>query len=195
MTLRIDSPKKIPSHLIYEMDEGKPIYYRWYKEFLNENEQNEETMPESSLQAWLKSHLAYLMITIYQQFKGYVVTAGEQGLSLKKKTWRGVDVAIFNRNNFVLNNEFAKLPPDYIIEINIKGYYESKEAMERDFTRKNQQLLEFGVKKVIWIFTDSQAVISITKEGETAYGWKDEVPVMAGVSFCVQALIDKYYEE
>ncbi len=195
MTLKVETPKKIPHHLIFEMDEGKPIYYRWYKEYLNGNENYEETMPGGSLQAWLKGQIAFLISFFLQDNKIYVVTLGEQGLSLKKKSWRGADIAIFKKDNFQLNNEFAKLPPEIVIEINIKGYYETQEKALADYERKNAQLLEFGVQKIIWIFTEPRQITVLTKSSRVNYDWDATVPVMEGVEFNAQALIDKFEEE
>lgn len=195
MTLKARSPKKIPRHLIYEMDEGKPVYYKWYKENLNGNEKHEETIPESNLQVWLKSQLSFLLMFFLKDNKNYVVTVGEQGLSFKKKSWRGADIAIFRRENFQLTKEFAKLPPEIVIEINIKGYYDTQEKALADYERKNAQLFEFGVKKIIWIFTEPQHITVLTPTERKNYGWPDTVPVLEDVTFNVQALIDKFEKE
>jgi hypothetical protein len=195
MTLKVETPKKIPRHLIYEMDEGRPIYYRWYKEYLNGNENYEETMPDSSLQSWLKNQISFLITFFLQGNKNYVVTVGEQGLSLKKKSWRGADIAIFKRENFQLTPEFAKLPPEVVIEINIKGYYETQEKALADYERKNAQLLEFGVQKIIWIFTEPRQITVLTKSGRENFNWNESISVMDGIEFNAQALIDQFEEE
>ena len=196
MTVKTVDLAKIPDHLIYEMDEGQPIYYKGYKDYFNLNgtKQNEETMPDSSLQAWLKIHLSALLIAMLLKNPSYVVTGGEQGLSLKKKSWRGADVAIFHRKNFILDNKYSKKPPEIVIEINIKGDFSSNDKIHEYFERKNSQLLEFGVKKIIWLFTETEFIMSLTKDGEEHFKWNDDIPVMEGVSFNVQKLIDKFNE-
>jgi hypothetical protein len=45
--------EKVPSTLIYEMDEGKPIYYRGYKDVLNKTKTLEQIMGTSILQSLL----------------------------------------------------------------------------------------------------------------------------------------------
>ncbi len=192
MTVKTGSIQKIPEYLIYEMDEGKPIFYKGYKEYMNGNQNYEEHMPDSNLQAWLKIHLSALLISLFKKDKSYVITGGEQGLSLKKKTWRGADVAIFKKSNFILNTEYAKKPPEVVIEINVKGHYDSDEKMLLDFERKNAQLLEFGVKKIIWIFTETKFIMSLTKDGKTHHKWNDDIPVMSGFSFNLQKMIDEF---
>ena len=47
--------RKIPEYLIYEMDEGKPIYYRGYKEYLQGQRALEEIMSSSYIQSFLVS--------------------------------------------------------------------------------------------------------------------------------------------
>ena len=176
------------------MDEGVPIYYKGYKEYLNGNQNFEQTMPDSNLQAWLKGRLYLFISLLFQKNKNIVVTVGEQGLSLKKRSWRGADIAIFKKSNFDLVPEYSKKPPEVVIEINIKGDYDSDEKMLRDYERKNAQLLEFGVKKIIWIFTETQFIVSVTNEGKKNYEWNDDVPVFKDISFNVQKVVDSFYE-
>ena len=57
MTFEKKNLKVIPSRFIYEMDEGKPIYYKGTKAYLEEKTQNEEPMPDSNFQAWLKGKI------------------------------------------------------------------------------------------------------------------------------------------
>ena len=192
MTIHTGAIKeRIPSEFIYEMDEGKPILYRWAVED-SKNKKAEKPMPESSLQAWLKAELAFLIKLFFRGNKKYVVTAGEQGLSLKKNSWRGADIAIFQRKNFELTPTFAGSPPDIVIEINIKGYYDSPEKKEKDFKKKNAQLLQFGVKKIIWLFTEEKQVALITKDGSRPQAWDKKVEVMEGFSFCPKDVIDGF---
>ena len=195
MTIKTGTIQSIPKHLIYEMDEGKPIYYKGYKEYLNGNLNYEETMPDSNLQSWLKAQLLALLISFFYHDKSIVITGGKQGLSLKKKTWRGADVAVFKKSNFVLNTEYSKKPPEVVIEINVKGHYDSDEKMLHDFERKNAQLLKFGVKKIIWIFTETKFIMSLTNEGKTHHKWDEEIPVMNDFSFNIQKMIDEFNNE
>ncbi|MEK7256989.1 MAG: hypothetical protein AAB316_19700, partial [Bacteroidota bacterium] len=169
-------------------------YYKWYKEELYDNYQNnEETMPDSSIQALLKGELFAFLRAIFSRSL-FTITVGEQGLHLKKKSWRGADIAIFKRENFILDNKFAKLPPEIIVEINIKGYYETQEQAFKYFERKNNQLFAFGVKKIIWVFTESKSVQVVTPQGSQDFDWDEDVEVMEGVRFNVQALIDGYFQ-
>ena len=48
---------KVPTHLIYEIWDGKPIYYKGYKKVLNKPENHERVMGCSSLQSEIISYL------------------------------------------------------------------------------------------------------------------------------------------
>lgn len=47
------STQTIPDILIYEMDDGQPIYYRGYKDYLKNKKQLEQIMGSSYLQGVL----------------------------------------------------------------------------------------------------------------------------------------------
>ncbi len=74
----------IPDYLIYEMDEGKPIYYRGYKTVLKGEKTPEEIMGSSYFQSTLIELIKdYLKI---QLGKKYFILASELGLLFKKKS-------------------------------------------------------------------------------------------------------------
>ncbi len=160
MTTRAQSKlREIPEYLIYEMDEGKPIYYRGYEDVLAGRKAPEAIMGESTLQSWLKTQIIVFLSKVLDENR-HVSVAGELGLLLSKKTFRAADISIFTKENFHLSNEYAKLPPEIVIEIDTKAHIEEKEhpAMHY-FHRKTQQLFDFGVQRVIWIFTADQKVM------------------------------------
>ena len=70
--------QNIPSELIYEMDNGTPIYYRGYKDFLNGSKQLDELMGSSFLQSDIITQLVILLgINLSKKFK---VLTNEVGL-------------------------------------------------------------------------------------------------------------------
>ena len=52
--------QKTPDFLIYEMSEGKAIYYKGYKDYLNGIKQLDELRASSKIQAFLVSELVFL---------------------------------------------------------------------------------------------------------------------------------------
>lgn len=50
---RTKKEKPVPEYLIYEMDEGTPIYYRGYKDVLNKKKTLEQIMGSSAFNQFL----------------------------------------------------------------------------------------------------------------------------------------------
>lgn len=59
--------KKIPDALIYEVMDGKPIYYRGYKEVLSGKKSIEDIMASSTLQAFI---ITYLLKVLLRNLEG-----------------------------------------------------------------------------------------------------------------------------
>lgn len=57
---------------------------------------------------------------------------------------------------------------------------------------KTNQLFDFGVKKVIWILTDSKKVKVLTPSSRPAtFEWNADIPVIEEVKVNIQQLIDQ----
>lgn len=182
--------QEIPSYLIYEMDDGQPIYYKGYREVLSGEKDFEAIMADSTLQAWLKGELFALIKMLLTT--GYIPTVGEQGLQLGKSKWRAADIAIFKKENFVLSNQYSAKAPEIAIEIDTKADLDSTGAAIQYYQRKNKQLFEFGVKKIIWIFTEIQTVQVLDINGENQeFNWSEDIEVMEGVSFNLQRIMEQ----
>ena len=88
--------------------------------------------------------------------------------------------------------------PSYLIyemddgkPIYYKGYKEVL-AGTKDFDRKNRQLFEFGVKKIIWIFTEVQMIkVLVPGEDMQHFEWEEDIIVMEGVLFNLQKIMDQ----
>ncbi len=189
MTTKAQS-KIIPEYLIYEMDSGKPIYYHGYQDVLDGKKSLEEIMADGNLQALLKG----LIITLLNNLlpKKFIATVGEQGLSLAKKSWRAADIAIFKKKNFVFTTEYSKLPPEVVIEIDTKAHIEAGKTDVNYYNRKTQQLLDFGVKKVIWIFTGEQKIMVAEADQDwITSNWDKTIAIMDNIAINIQEIIDE----
>lgn len=182
--------RSLLDRLVYEVVDGKPIYYKGYREVLNGNKTLEEVMGDSTLQAWLKARLSALLINQLID-SGYEITSGEQGLQLAKKHQRGADIAIFRAKDLVLDKHFSKRPPEIVIEIDISADTEDASEMEYIF-RKVADYFAFGIKKVIWIFTDSrQVMIASPEQPAETVTWDNDVEVLGGATFNISAMLAK----
>lgn len=178
----------VPEQLIYEVVGGEPIYYKGYQEVLNGNKHAEEIMAESTLQGWLKLHIGAILINFLEN-KGYIIAAGEIGLNISKDDKRGADITIFKKENWKLHEHFSDLPPEIIIEIDTKADLKEQTYMEY-ISRKIDDYHNFGVKKVIWIFTSPKKVtISEQNSDWITQDWDKNIDVIEGFSFNLETML------
>lgn len=181
--------RKIPDALIYEIVDGKPIYYRGYSTVLKGTRKIEEIIAESSLQAWLKAQLTILLGS-FLAGKGYEILTGELGLLTGAGNRRGADVAIYKSDNLTLNAFFSKTPPELILEIDVQASLENQPAMDY-VHRKIEDYLRFGVKQVIWIFTADRKIMTATPvKPWLTYDWDATIETVEGVVFNLEKMLE-----
>ncbi|MBC8109574.1 MAG: Uma2 family endonuclease [Verrucomicrobia bacterium] len=190
MLIEIDS---IPKSLIYEEDEGKPIYYKGYKKVLAGQITLEETMGSSLLQSRLISQI-FIFLSKNLNLDQYEILVSELGLQLDKKITRSCDIAIYEKE-LIKEIEDAKtyssLPPKIVFEIDLKADLEGT-SEDNYYHKKTQQLLDFGVEKLIWISTESKKVMIATPNAPwLIINWTDEFEIMDGLKLNLAELIAK----
>ncbi len=187
--------EKIPSTLIYEMDEGQPIYYRGYKDVLNKTKTLEQIMGTSILQSLL---IELIKDSIKLQLgKDYTVLSSELGIQFSKKSWRNTDIAVFLKKDLItVKNEdkYASIPPEIVIEVDTKADLEEMPNPMDYFHTKTDQLLDFGVKQVLWVFTKTKKFMLAEpgKRWETG-NWEEEVLLLDKALINIHQLLDEYY--
>jgi hypothetical protein len=182
--------RSLLDRLVYEVVDGKPIYYKGYREVLSGYKTLEEIMSDSSLQAWLKLRIGALLLQQLLPLQ-YEVTSGEQGLYLAKKHQRGADIAVFKTKDLVLDKHYSKLPPMVVIEIDVAADTENSSDMEYIF-RKVADYFAFGVKKVIWVFTETrQVMIALPDQPAQTVAWNNDVEVLESVTFNIDSMLIK----
>jgi len=184
--------QSIPKSLIYEVVDGQPIYYKGYKDYLNGEKQIEEIMGCSYIQSLIVTALVCLLGT--QLDKKYQVLTSEVGLQFKEKRRRAADIAIFEKAELKKvkdPNKYLNIPPKIVIEVDIKA--EPEKAMDTlsYFHKKTDELLNNGVEKVIWIFTDSRKVM-IAEEAASwqISDWSVDVEIIDSIKVNIEKLID-----
>ena len=184
--------QNIPERLIYEMVAGKPIYYKGYKEYLKGEKQIEELMGSSYLQSLIITKLVFLLMSNLS--KEYLVLTNEIGLQFKDKGWRAADIAIVETKKLKgikKSNKYLTIAPKIVIEIDTKAELEEVKDSFGYFHKKTDELLNFGVEKVIWIFTDSEKIM-ISEKDKTwqILNWSKDVEIMDGVNIHLESLVD-----
>ena len=180
------------SQLIYEMDD-KPIYYAGYQDVLNGLKEPEAIMGASYLQSYLVEIIEEFLFThpLRNQFR---ILASELGVQINKKKWRSCDIALYDKarlKDIPLWNKYMPLAPDYVIEIDTKADLTRYQYQHEYFIKKTRELHEFGIKKVIWIFTESIPVIWESESADTIVirdGWDHDVTITEGMTFNLATL-------
>ena len=179
---------KVPDYLIYEVVGGKPIYYKGYKDVLSKTKTFEEIRLSNQLQAGLKAALTAELGASLGENK-YQIAVGKLGLLLPNRGKRCADLAIFSRENWNWQPKFSNLPPEVILEIDVQAELEGITEMDYIST-KIKDYLDFGVKKVIWIFTKQQLVFVATQQLPwLTYDWSTEIEVVEGVGFRLDDIV------
>lgn len=174
---------EIPHALIHEIMDGKPLYYKGYRDVMNKTKQIEEIMGNSSLQSRLLGYLLQILFAKIDPIK-WEVTPPETGLHLDRRNNLSVDIAVFSTENFTgekTNNKYTQVPPFLAIEVDTQIEFEAINPSAY-VSKKTQTLLNFGVDKVVWFFTASKTVLIARKnEDWLIRDWEKDVELMPGI--------------
>lgn len=187
------SAPKVPDYLIYEVMDGKPIYYKGYKDVLTETKTFAEIMGSSTLQSFI---IAYLQRLLYKFLddETYTILSSETGIHLNKYNNLAGDILIFENSVLpieAIDEHYAIVPPKVAIEVDINIEAPDLEVDSYIFN-KTQKLLNFGVEKVIWITTKSKKVTVATRnEDWQVKDWNKDIEVFDGIIFNVGEYLRK----
>ncbi len=159
------TPKNVPDYLIYEIINGKPVYYKGYKEVIKKNKQAAEIMGTSSLQ-W--KIISYLLRIIFRNFPEnvYEVATNEAGVHIDHRNNLAGDILIFKKEQIPaasIGIKYTAVPAMVHIEVDVMADTENSSDFEYLQT-KIDKLLDFGTNKIIWIFSASKKVLVVTQE-------------------------------
>ncbi len=179
--------EKLLRLLTYEVVDGKPIYYRGYRDVLEGKKQPEEVMGASFLHGRL---VILLGAFLREKLKGrYVVSGGELGY-LIEGGWRNLDIAVFRYEDVkdkLRSRRYIDIPPVLVVEVDTHGDVENEMAY---ISGKVEDLLRSGVEKVVWIFTDSEKVL-IAERGKdwVIVGWDRDIDLSEGLKLNLEDLL------
>lgn len=186
------TPRNVPEALIYEIMDGKPVYYKGYREVLSGNKTIAEIMGSSSLQALIVFYLT-VFIGKFIDEDNYTVLTSEAGLYVDHKNNLANDIAIFDQSVLTpdkISRKYANVPPTIVFEIDIDADVEDMTETGYIY-KKTQKLLTFGVQKVFWILTEAQVVMVATAEHIETFDWNRDIELMDGQSFNIGAYLIK----
>ncbi len=186
---RDEKRERLLKLLTYEVVDGRPIYYRGYKDVLEGKKQPEEVMGASVLHARLVAKITSWLDRVLGD--GYVVMSGELGYFVEKG-WRNLDVAVFRYEDVkdkLESENYIDVPPVLVVEINVRAEVES----EMEYVlRKSGDLLKSGVERVVWIFTKARKVMVFERgKGGLILDWEDEIPLVEGLGLRLSDLLKR----
>jgi hypothetical protein len=173
--------ESIPTSLIREIIDGKPYYYKGYREVLAGNINEEGVMGCSGLQTYI---LSYILGVLYDQINRgkYLIATNEPGLHINWRNNLASDIMIFDKDVLTIdqiNLNYIQVSPTISIEVDTR--VELEEATESEYvTIKTLKHLEFGAEKVIWFFTETRKVMIATPGSWITFDWDHEVILMPG---------------
>lgn len=184
--------KDIPKSLIYEIMDGKPVYYAGFREVLSKQKTIEEILGSSLLQ----SRIIAILIQYFTKLMPdeFEIFTNEFGIHIDLNDNVSGDFGIYHTSQFEgvnMVDKYTTIPPKIMIEIDTKATIEY--VIENDyFHKKTEKLLNFGVEKVIWYFTNSHKVWVAEKDKSwTIDNWDKTIKVMPNLSLCLTELMEK----
>ncbi len=185
--------KNIPESLVYEMMDGKPIYYHGYQSVLNKKRKPEDIMGSSTLQSVIIIHILSIILRSLNE-NDYWVMTNETGVHLDNKNNLAGDIMIYEKtrlNSSEINDQYAKKPANVVIEVDTKADL-SKLKFEEYLKKKTTKLHHFGVDKIIWILTAArQVVIALPNQDWLLIDWNKDIEIMNGITFNIGGYLSK----
>jgi Uma2 family endonuclease len=123
----------------------------------------------------------------------YEVLTNELGIQFSKGNWRAADIAIFRTEqlqSITFHNKYVPIPPEVVIEVDTKADIEQFVTSMDYYYSKTDALLAFGVKKVIWIYTDARKIlIAESQKDWITTNWEADIHLIDNVSLNLSKLL------
>ena len=185
-------PKNIPAALVYEVLDGKPVYYKGYREVLEQKKTIEEIMGSSNLQATITE---YILMVLYRNLDlaTFRILTNEVGLHLEKKNNLSGDILLYEKSVLPVTSadrRYIPIAPKIHIEVDIDADTEDFVSGESYVYAKTQKLLDFGTEKVIWVLSETRKVLLAQPDRDwQVIDWHKPVEVLEGTTIAVGAYL------
>ncbi|MES2774369.1 MAG: Uma2 family endonuclease [Bacteroidota bacterium] len=174
--------RKIPDHLVYEIIDGRPFYWKGYKQTL-QNEFNEVGI--SGFQSVIVSLILHQLF-LNAELVSYRILAGKPGLEINTKNILCGDIFIYHKEILTpgkITNKYIDIPPFIYIEVDILADIKGKDSLQY-ITQKTKKLLDFGTQKVIWVLPAIQKTLVATQVSSWQFAdWSNDVEILDGQTF------------
>ena len=184
---------KIPAGFVYEVLGGLPVYYQGYREALANNHPPEHVMGSGRRQAYL-INLVLRFFNRVLDFSQFDTAVSEPGVKLGKKDYVSIDIIIYNAadKSRMFTDAYFDFPPRVVIEVDTKAALGDLDWANEYYQRKTERLLDFGVERVIWIFTGMRKIMSAEKgKPWLTVDWEETLEVLPGCALQLRRLIEE----
>ena len=180
----------VPSHLIYEILDGEPIYFKGYQKVLNGEKTKEDIMATGRLQTLIISTLQEHLWANHNR-EGLKYMSNEVGIHISTGLNFSCDLVAFDKTVLAATDDdthYYTFPPKFVIEVDTNGDFSDK-IFEDYLFKKSQRLLKFGVEQMIWILTASKTVTVGSPNGTfITHGWERPIEIFKGHPLVLQDL-------
>ncbi len=184
---------RIPDTLVYELMDGKPVYYKGYEEVVNLQKEKEAIMGSSALQSDIIDVILHILYAKVNR-KKYKIRSNEIGLHLNHRNNLAADISIFDRDKIYeskqIEDKYEKIAPKIIIEIDTKADLSNFDDVMDYYTKKTKKLFQFGVEKVFWILTKNKQIIeAVPNDKWLIKNWNNEIELFDNLKFTLDNLL------
>ncbi len=179
----------IPAALVYEILNGKPLYYRGYRHVIEHNLNPETVMGSSGLQSLIIG-VIYAHLMVKRDKKRLMVFTSEAGVHVDLGNNLSCDIAIYEKGTFTITTHYLDTAPKVVIEVDIKA--DTTHTTDLTYiTEKTQTLFDFGVERVLWVLSQQRRVfVAAPGQDWLLVDWANDVPVMENITLNVKQLLD-----
>lgn len=182
----------IPAQLVRETLNGRPLYYKGYRDVLEGRAKPKDIMGSSDLQSIVVATIfGYLWGRVDR--KQYRLVTSEAGLHIDLRNNFSADIAIFDKATLpALKGEYFDVPPKVMIEVDIRIEWDGLTDSVNYILEKSQKLFDFGVERVLWVLTTSRKVV-IMQAGKDSIitDWSNDILVLEDCTLNIKELLDE----
>lgn len=137
----LESPS-IPKELIYEIIDGKPIYYKGYKAYLRKEKTLDDIIGTGRLQTRILNAIQRHLILNYHD--DYKFLSNEVGIHVSISVNFSCDLVAFDKTVLAASeddNHYYNFPPKFVIEVDTNSDIEDGNFIEYFFAKSKNSLI------------------------------------------------------
>jgi hypothetical protein len=143
--------------------DGKPLYYKGYKHAIKQDLPVESIRGINSYQAAIISHILSILFNVVDLEK-YWLFPGNPGIYLNAENEIVASILVCTESELPasrISTRYIDVPAELHIQVDIRVELEALSELVY-IKKKVQKLLDFGTKRVMWIFTGAQKILIAT---------------------------------